>query len=83
MPSSFAVICTKYCTYAHSFKEVVCLIISPLPFNIFFSPYLFFSPLSFWQLVEHYSYKPDGLLRVLTIPCPKLGAENGELFLLF
>ncbi|KAK2532902.1 hypothetical protein Q9233_005042 [Columba guinea] len=29
-----------------------------------------------WQLVEHYSYKPDGLLRVLTIPCPKLGAEN-------
>ncbi|KFO95477.1 Tyrosine-protein kinase SYK, partial [Calypte anna] len=30
-----------------------------------------------WQLVEHYSYKPDGLLRVLTIPCPKLGSENG------
>ncbi|XP_005154967.1 tyrosine-protein kinase SYK isoform X2 [Melopsittacus undulatus] len=28
-----------------------------------------------WQLVEHYSYKPDGLLRVLTIPCP-LGSEN-------
>uniref|UniRef100_A0A669F6G1 Tyrosine-protein kinase n=1 Tax=Oreochromis niloticus TaxID=8128 RepID=A0A669F6G1_ORENI len=23
-----------------------------------------------WQLVEHYSYKPDGLLRVLTEPCP-------------
>uniref|UniRef100_A0A8C6KLA6 Tyrosine-protein kinase n=1 Tax=Nothobranchius furzeri TaxID=105023 RepID=A0A8C6KLA6_NOTFU len=23
-----------------------------------------------WQLVEHYSYKPDGLLRVLTDPCP-------------
>ncbi|XP_053558363.1 tyrosine-protein kinase SYK isoform X2 [Bombina bombina] len=22
-----------------------------------------------WQLVEHYSYKPDGLLRVLTVPC--------------
>ncbi|KAF1516167.1 Tyrosine-protein kinase SYK, partial [Eudyptes chrysocome] len=35
-----------------------------------------------WQLVEHYSYKPDGLLRVLTIPCPQLGSENGELFLL-
>ncbi|NXD46176.1 KSYK kinase, partial [Copsychus sechellarum] len=34
-----------------------------------------------WQLVEHYSYKPDGLLRVLTIPCPQ--PENGELFLLF
>ncbi|KFW71553.1 Tyrosine-protein kinase SYK [Pygoscelis adeliae] len=34
-----------------------------------------------WQLVEHYSYKPDGLLRVLTIPCPQLGSENGELFL--
>ncbi|NWX74169.1 KSYK kinase, partial [Alca torda] len=29
-----------------------------------------------WQLVEHYSYKPDGLLRVLTIPCPQLGSEN-------
>uniref|UniRef100_A0A3Q4GXW0 Tyrosine-protein kinase n=1 Tax=Neolamprologus brichardi TaxID=32507 RepID=A0A3Q4GXW0_NEOBR len=24
-----------------------------------------------WQLVEHYSYKPDGLLRVLTEPCPR------------
>ncbi|XP_058267319.1 tyrosine-protein kinase SYK isoform X4 [Hemibagrus wyckioides] len=24
-----------------------------------------------WQLVEHYSYKPDGLLRVLTDPCPR------------
>ncbi|NWV16721.1 KSYK kinase, partial [Origma solitaria] len=36
-----------------------------------------------WQLVEHYSYKPDGLLRVLTIPCPQHGSENGELFLLF
>ncbi|NXJ55647.1 KSYK kinase, partial [Spizaetus tyrannus] len=36
-----------------------------------------------WQLVEHYSYKPDGLLRVLTIPCPQLGSENGELFLLW
>ncbi|NXU95542.1 KSYK kinase, partial [Xiphorhynchus elegans] len=33
-----------------------------------------------WQLVEHYSYKPDGLLRVLTVPCPQLGSENGELF---
>ncbi|NXN08065.1 KSYK kinase, partial [Indicator maculatus] len=36
-----------------------------------------------WQLVEHYSYKPDGLLRVLTIPCPRFGSENGKLFLLF
>ncbi|NXW77418.1 KSYK kinase, partial [Hirundo rustica] len=36
-----------------------------------------------WQLVEHYSYKPDGLLRVLTIPCPQHASENGELFLLF
>ncbi|XP_060751450.1 tyrosine-protein kinase SYK isoform X2 [Tachysurus vachellii] len=24
-----------------------------------------------WQLVEHYSYKPDGLLRVLVDPCPR------------
>ncbi|XP_063311007.1 tyrosine-protein kinase SYK isoform X1 [Pelobates fuscus] len=24
-----------------------------------------------WQLVEHYSYKPDGLLRVLTNPCQR------------
>ncbi|NXO52130.1 KSYK kinase, partial [Aramus guarauna] len=32
-----------------------------------------------WQLVEHYSYKPDGLLRVLTIPCPQVGSENGRL----
>ncbi|NWV80784.1 KSYK kinase, partial [Dasyornis broadbenti] len=31
-----------------------------------------------WQLVEHYSYKPDGLLRVLTIPCPQHGSENGK-----
>ncbi|NXU77445.1 KSYK kinase, partial [Oreotrochilus melanogaster] len=31
-----------------------------------------------WQLVEHYSYKPDGLLRVLTIPCPQLGSENED-----
>ncbi|NWS28857.1 KSYK kinase, partial [Polioptila caerulea] len=31
-----------------------------------------------WQLVEHYSYKPDGLLRVLTVPCPQHGSENGE-----
>ncbi|KFQ56901.1 Tyrosine-protein kinase SYK, partial [Pelecanus crispus] len=31
-----------------------------------------------WQLVEHYSYKPDGLLRVLTIPCPQVGSENEE-----
>ncbi|ELV13363.1 Tyrosine-protein kinase SYK [Tupaia chinensis] len=30
-----------------------------------------------WQLVEHYSYKPDGLLRVLTVPCQKIGAQAG------
>ncbi|XP_008057389.1 tyrosine-protein kinase SYK isoform X2 [Carlito syrichta] len=29
-----------------------------------------------WQLVEHYSYKPDGLLRVLTVPCQKIGAQG-------
>ncbi|XP_042679006.1 tyrosine-protein kinase SYK isoform X2 [Centrocercus urophasianus] len=29
-----------------------------------------------WQLVEHYSYKPDGLLRVLSIPCPRHGSES-------
>uniref|UniRef100_A0A452UNC0 Tyrosine-protein kinase n=1 Tax=Ursus maritimus TaxID=29073 RepID=A0A452UNC0_URSMA len=31
-----------------------------------------------WQLVEHYSYKPDGLLRVLTVPCQKIGGQTGE-----
>ncbi|XP_062063104.1 tyrosine-protein kinase SYK isoform X2 [Lepus europaeus] len=31
-----------------------------------------------WQLVEHYSYKPDGLLRVLTVPCQKIGAQMGN-----
>lgn len=31
-----------------------------------------------WQLVEHYSYKPDGLLRVLTVPCQKLGSTTGN-----
>lgn len=31
-----------------------------------------------WQLVEHYSYKPDGLLHVLTDACPRPGAENGK-----
>ncbi|XP_037340688.2 tyrosine-protein kinase SYK [Pungitius pungitius] len=30
-----------------------------------------------WQLVEHYSYKPDGLLRVLTEPCPRPNGETG------
>uniref|UniRef100_A0A671Y1R0 Tyrosine-protein kinase n=1 Tax=Sparus aurata TaxID=8175 RepID=A0A671Y1R0_SPAAU len=30
-----------------------------------------------WQLVEHYSYKPDGLLRVLTDPCPRPDGEIG------
>ncbi|MEQ2271426.1 hypothetical protein XENORESO_004128 [Xenotaenia resolanae] len=29
-----------------------------------------------WQLVEHYSYKPDGLLRVLTEPCPRPDGET-------
>lgn len=29
-----------------------------------------------WQLVEHYSYKPDGLLRVLTEPCPRPEGET-------
>uniref|UniRef100_A0A3B4XUZ4 Tyrosine-protein kinase n=1 Tax=Seriola lalandi dorsalis TaxID=1841481 RepID=A0A3B4XUZ4_SERLL len=31
-----------------------------------------------WQLVEHYSYKPDGLLRVLTEPCPRPDGETGK-----
>ncbi|XP_018557439.1 tyrosine-protein kinase SYK isoform X1 [Lates calcarifer] len=31
-----------------------------------------------WQLVEHYSYKPDGLLRVLTEPCPRPDGEIGR-----
>ncbi|XP_056289240.1 tyrosine-protein kinase SYK isoform X2 [Pseudoliparis swirei] len=30
-----------------------------------------------WQLVEHYSYKPDGLLRVLTEPCSRPEGETG------
>eukprot|EP00066_Takifugu_rubripes_P013447 XP_011602713.1 PREDICTED: tyrosine-protein kinase SYK [Takifugu rubripes] len=29
-----------------------------------------------WQLVEHYSYKPDGLLHILTEPCPRHAGEN-------
>ncbi|XP_012509031.1 PREDICTED: tyrosine-protein kinase SYK [Propithecus coquereli] len=29
-----------------------------------------------WQLVEHYSYKADGLIRVLTVPCQKIGAQG-------
>lgn len=32
-----------------------------------------------WQLVEHYSYKPDGLLRVLTVPCQKIGGQTGSI----
>uniref|UniRef100_A0A8C6TFV3 Tyrosine-protein kinase n=1 Tax=Neogobius melanostomus TaxID=47308 RepID=A0A8C6TFV3_9GOBI len=31
-----------------------------------------------WQLVEHYSYKPDGLLRVLTDACPRHDEDNGK-----
>ncbi|XP_077156032.1 tyrosine-protein kinase SYK isoform X1 [Ranitomeya variabilis] len=31
-----------------------------------------------WQLVEHYSYKPDGLLRVLTNPCPRSTANSNS-----
>lgn len=31
-----------------------------------------------WQLVEHYSYKADGLLRVLTVPCQKIGGQTGH-----
>ncbi|XP_042251708.1 tyrosine-protein kinase SYK isoform X1 [Thunnus maccoyii] len=30
-----------------------------------------------WQLVEHYSYKPDGLLRVLTEACPRPDGDIG------
>uniref|UniRef100_A0A3B3D668 Spleen tyrosine kinase n=1 Tax=Oryzias melastigma TaxID=30732 RepID=A0A3B3D668_ORYME len=30
-----------------------------------------------WQLVEHYSYKPDGLLRVLTEPSPRQDGQAG------
>ncbi|XP_068094047.1 tyrosine-protein kinase SYK isoform X2 [Hyperolius riggenbachi] len=30
-----------------------------------------------WQLVEHYSYKPDGLLRELTEPCPRSDHSGG------
>ncbi|XP_058645590.1 tyrosine-protein kinase SYK isoform X2 [Onychostoma macrolepis] len=29
-----------------------------------------------WQLVEHYSYKPDGLLRVLTETCPRPSQDS-------
>ncbi|XP_068190662.1 tyrosine-protein kinase SYK isoform X2 [Antennarius striatus] len=29
------------------------------------------------QLVEHYSYKPDGLLQVLTEPCPRPQGDTG------
>ncbi|XP_030662232.1 tyrosine-protein kinase SYK [Nomascus leucogenys] len=33
-----------------------------------------------WQLVEHYSYKADGLLRVLTVPCQKIGTQGNVNF---
>ncbi|KAF7656380.1 hypothetical protein LDENG_00042460 [Lucifuga dentata] len=32
-----------------------------------------------WQLVEHYSYKPDGLLRVLTEPCARPAGNRGTI----
>ncbi|XP_007445688.1 PREDICTED: tyrosine-protein kinase SYK isoform X2 [Lipotes vexillifer] len=32
-----------------------------------------------WQLVEHYSYKSDGLLRVLTVPCQKFDGQMGNI----
>ncbi|XP_051539254.1 tyrosine-protein kinase SYK-like isoform X2 [Myxocyprinus asiaticus] len=32
-----------------------------------------------WQLVEHYSYKPDGLLRVLTESCLRSSHSEGHL----
>ncbi|XP_019749986.1 tyrosine-protein kinase SYK isoform X3 [Hippocampus comes] len=31
-----------------------------------------------WQLVEHYSYKPDGLLQVLTETCPQPDGDTGQ-----
>ncbi|CAM4730806.1 unnamed protein product [Leuciscus chuanchicus] len=31
-----------------------------------------------WQLVEHYSYKPDGLLRVLTETCPRPANNSAQ-----
>ncbi|XP_049594433.1 tyrosine-protein kinase SYK isoform X3 [Syngnathus scovelli] len=34
-----------------------------------------------WQLVEHYSYKPDGLLQVLTEPSPRPDRDTVPLFL--
>lgn len=43
-------------------------------FPIFHCAFLLF----LFQLVEHYSYKPDGLLRVLTVPCQKIGGQMGE-----
>ncbi|KAM9329981.1 LOW QUALITY PROTEIN: tyrosine-protein kinase SYK [Gastrophryne carolinensis] len=36
-----------------------------------------------WQLVEHYSYKPDGLLRALTNPCPRSISFNSMTHFLF
>ncbi|KAL4699043.1 hypothetical protein H8959_011700 [Pygathrix nigripes] len=32
------------------------------------------------KLVEHYSYKADGLLRVLTVPCQKIGTQGNVNF---
>lgn len=51
-----------------------CISLSLVPhFLPHYWPYFFL-----FQLVEHYSYKPDGLLRVLTVPCQKIGAQAGE-----
>lgn len=36
---------------------------------------------SYLQLVEHYSYKPDGLLRVLTEPSPRQDGHAGTMTL--
>eukprot|EP00064_Thunnus_orientalis_P012463 superscaffoldBa00001914_g12498 len=36
-----------------------------------------------WQLVEHYSYKPDGLLRVLTEACPRPDGDIVQVHILY
>lgn len=47
--------------------------IYPFPASIIHGSYFLL-----FQLVEHYSYKADGLLRVLTVPCQKIGGQTGE-----